>query len=159
MWKAPSALSSSRGCCGQVPITDCQWLSNPSSCNLSCTATGCSQEAAANQTALCGDFVLPQNIPTVGCGELIPCVLPCKLMEPEPQLPRAMISNFNPWETKLQVLNLLCWQSDFVTPGWLLVLVGPPSWMATVGAFREEEKTSGACNLLHTSRPSFWKTR
>lgn len=29
MWKAPSALRGSKGCCGQVPITDCQWLSIP----------------------------------------------------------------------------------------------------------------------------------
>lgn len=34
-----------------------------------------------------------------------------------------------------------------MTPGWLLVLVGPPSWMTTVGAFHEEKKSSSACKL------------
>lgn len=69
---------------------------HPSSCNLSCTATGLSQEAAANHVPLCGDFMLPQNIPTVGFGKLLTWVLPCKLMEPGLQPPRAMMSSFNP---------------------------------------------------------------
>lgn len=29
MWKVPSALHGSKGCCGQVPVTNCQWLSIP----------------------------------------------------------------------------------------------------------------------------------
>lgn len=114
---------------------------HPSSCNLSCTATGSSQEAAANHAALYGDFVLPQNIPTMGCGELIARVLPCKLTESEPQPPRAMMSSFNPQRTKLQVLNLLCWESDFVIPEGLLFLVGSPSWVTTAGTFPDGEVT------------------
>lgn len=156
MWKAPSALHGSKGCCGQFPITSSMPMAlHPSSCNLSCTA----MEAAANHAALCADLVLSQNIPTVGCGELLTCVLPCKLMEPGLQPPRAMMSSFNPWKHKVQMLNLLCWESNFVTPAWLLILLVPPSWMTTVGTFHKGENSSAACSLLNNFWPSFWRMR
>lgn len=65
-------------------------------------AMGHPQEAAANHTALCSNFMLGQNTPTTGCDELIKHILPWKLMELEPQSPKAKRSSFNSQETELQ---------------------------------------------------------
>lgn len=34
VWEAPSALRGSKGRCGHVPVTGCQWLSIPAAANL-----------------------------------------------------------------------------------------------------------------------------